>query len=156
MFGFKKKNYAVWNGIEYNLNNKEDLVTLIQRISSNLSISCFCGKKFDNSTEMIKFIIENYPMAVQRYLDYFNGNEKKIFSYHLPKMGDKLKESYVISKLCNYIEENGGKVEKTYYAESSIANQIVYTSNERILTEDVVSDIFTFDDDKEIIINLTY
>ena len=155
MFGFKNKNYAVWSGIEYNLNNREDLVTLIQRISSYLSINCFCGKKFDNSTELIKFITENYPIAVQRYLDEVNGNEKKIFYYYLPKMGDKLKESYVISKLCNYIECNGGKVEKTYYDESYIANQIVYTSKERILTEDVVSDIFTFDDDEEIVIKMT-
>ena len=155
MFEFKKKDYAVWKGIEYNLDNRDDLDTLIQRLSLHRSINCFCGKKFDNFTEMIKFITENYPISVEKFLNEFNGNEKKIFSYHLPKMGDKLKESYVISRLCNYIEENGGKVEKTYYAESSIANQIIYTSNERILTENVVRDIFTFDDDKEIVIKMT-
>lgn len=155
MFGFKKKNYAVWNGIEYNLNNREDLDTLIQRLSLHLSINCFCGKKLDNSTEMIKYITENNPITVEKFLNEYNGNKKKIFSYYLPKMGDKLKESYVISRLCNYIEENGGKVEKTYYAESSIANQIIYTSYERILTENVVNDIFMFEDDEEIIIKLT-
>ena len=156
MFGFKKKDYAVWKGIEYNLNDREELDTLIQRISITQSIDFFSGKKFDNSAEMIQYITENFPLTVERCLDEVNENEVKIFYYYLPKIGDKLKESYMISKLCNYIEEKGGEVVKTYYDESYIVNQIKYTSNERILTEDVVSDIFTFDDDKQIIINLTY
>ena len=155
MFGFKNKDYAVWKGIKYNLNNREDLETLLQRISLYRSINYFCGFKFDEPTEMIKYIIENNPITVEEFLSEFNRTEKRTFFYYLPKMSDKLKESYVVSKLCNYIDANGGEVIQVYSNESHIMNQIEYISKERILTEEVVRELFEFELDEEIAVKMS-